>query len=200
MAPKSLSHFPRLSHEDRCCPLENPPLGLSNLFVENHLPLHLSVEYRMLQVDVSYGKFSQEKIAFAVGKLTAAQILPALTDMRDGCELLDFSIHLRHYMSGDLVDELAAVLDTRGESLYWNRVDQNGYACVIGSGVAAFIDTTRDAETLHLRYANGLIHELYRAHRAAEMPRSLLFLQTALYERIDALLADVRTCIWHWLT
>jgi hypothetical protein len=73
------------------------------------------------------------------------------------------------------------------------------YASVIGAGVAACIDTTPGDETLYLRYATTLAAELFVAGRTTDMPRSQLFLQTALYERVDILLEQMRVRTWYWL-
>jgi hypothetical protein len=140
-----------------------------------------------------------EQTAYALGQVTAASVLPSLTRLENGYELLEYQVDLRQKLNGDLVKELVAVLDSDGADLHWNQVDVCSYLCVIGAGVAACIDTTPGQEQLTLRYANALVSALHNAHRAEALPRSLLFLQTTLYERFDALLAEVRKRTWYWV-
>jgi len=143
---------------------------------------------------------TQEQMAYALGQVTASNVLQSLTLLENGYEMLEYHVNLRDSLHPDLVKELVSVLDSSGSSLYWNQVDVSCYLCVIGAGVAACIDTTPGQEQLYLRYANTLVDALHQAQRAAELPRSLLFLQTTLYERFDLLLAEVRKRTWHWLT
>lgn len=140
-----------------------------------------------------------EQAAFALAQITAANILPPLTALEQGQELLTYGVYLRDVLNPDLIGELVAVLDSLGPELHWDQVDANRYACVIGAGVAACLDVTSGQERLSLRYANTLAHALHQAYHPSEIPRSLLFLQTTLYERFDALLNIVRARIWYWL-
>jgi hypothetical protein len=142
---------------------------------------------------------SKEQTAFALAQVSAINILPSLTELDTGGALLDYRVHLRKYLENTLVNELVNVLETSGADLHWGQVDSSVYAAVIGAGVVACIDTTPDQETLYFRYANALVNQLHSAHRAAELPRSLLFLQSALYERFDALLEPIRARTWVWL-
>ncbi len=75
----------------------------------------------------------------------------------------------------------------------------DSYTFVIGAGVAATLDLHPGREQLYLRYASDLADELYLAGRAIDLPRSRLFLQTTLYERVDALLAQLRERCWRWV-
>jgi len=140
-----------------------------------------------------------EQTAYALGQVTANQALPSLTVLENGYELLEYKVDLGKSLSSELVKELVKVLATDGADLHWNQVAVNSYLCVIGAGVAACIDTTPGQEQLSLRYANTLVSALHNAHHAEALPRSLLFLQTALYERFDALLAEVRKRTWFWM-
>ena len=140
-----------------------------------------------------------EQTAYALGQVTANQVLPSLTLLENGYELLEYRVDLREALNADLVKELVAVLENDGADLHWNQVDASSYLCVIGAGVAACIDTTPGQEQLFLRYANALVSALHDAQRSEALPRSLLFLQTALYERFDALLAEVRKRTWYWM-
>jgi|FLYN01.1.fsa_nt_gi hypothetical protein len=140
-----------------------------------------------------------EQMAYALGQVTANNVLPSLTLLENGYELLEYRVNLRETIHADLVSELVKVLESDGADLHWNQVDVNSYLCVIGAGVAACIDTTPGQEQLSLRYANTLVSALHNAHRAEALPRSLLFLQTTLYERFDALLAEVRRRTWYWM-
>lgn len=142
---------------------------------------------------------SQEQAAFALSRVTAANILPPLTVLSCGSDLLDYNVNLRDHLDESLVRELALMLNNDWRDLGWERVNGSTYLCVIGAGVAGCIDTTQNRERVYLRYASSLENELYLAGRAVDLPRSRLFLQTALYERIDALLVEVRTRTWHWI-
>ncbi len=140
-----------------------------------------------------------EQTAYALAQVTAANILPPLTVLQNGSALLQYCVLLRAQMDDDLVNELSSVLTTFADAMCWDQIAENTYACVIGSGVAACIDLTPGGELVYLRYANRLAAELYNAESPDELPRSLLFLQTALYERFDILLAEVRMRAWFWL-
>jgi hypothetical protein len=141
---------------------------------------------------------SKEQTAFALAGVSAATILPPLTELEDGDALLDYRVRLRDYLDPSLIRELAAVLNACGQEYHWGRVDATAYASVIGAGVAVCIDVEQGNETLYLRYASTLVDKLHTA-RAAELPRSQLFLQTTLFERIDTLLEQTRTRTWYWL-
>jgi hypothetical protein len=140
-----------------------------------------------------------EQTAFALAQVSAATILPPLVDLDNGNALLDYRVFLRDHLDPALISELVCVLDTRGQEFHWGQVDATVYASVIGAGVAACIDTAPENETLYLRYATTLAAELFVAGRTTEMPRSQLFLQTALYERVDILLEQMRIRTWYWL-
>lgn len=157
-------------------------------------------EYQpFLPGDATLQSTMPEQMAYALGQVTASAVLPSLTLLENGYELLEYRVNLRQSMSGELVNELVTVLETDGADLHWNQVDVCNYLCVIGAGVAACIDTSPGREQLSLRYANTLVSALHNAHHAAALPRSLLFLQTTLYERFDALLAAVRQRTWFWV-
>ncbi len=150
-----------------------------------------------------YGRWadmmSPEETAYTLAQATAASILPPLTGLESGSELLDYRVQLRGCMSEILIAGLVAALDKPDAHAYWRQTDANVYTCVIGAGVAACLDTTPGREKLSLRYANTLASALARVHLAAELPRSRLFLQTTLYERFDALLENARLIAWAWL-
>jgi uncharacterized membrane protein YgaE (UPF0421/DUF939 family) len=110
-----------------------------------------------------------------------------------------YQVRLRNQMDSALVDELNAALALNDPDSNWKQIEAQLYACVIGAGVAAVIDTTPGSETLTLRYANALVPALCRARQVAELPRSLLFLQSILYERFDELLEQARARLWFWL-
>lgn len=143
--------------------------------------------------------WSQEQTALALSRVTAANILPPLTELACGSDLLDYSVNLRDHMDESLVRELALMLNADWRDLGWEQVNGSTYLCVIGAGVAGCIDTMPNHERLYLRYASSLENELYLAGRAVDLPRSRLFLQTALCERIDTLLVEVRVRAWHWI-
>ncbi|NWG17505.1 MAG: hypothetical protein HXY41_12805 [Chloroflexi bacterium] len=150
-----------------------------------------------------YGRLTDvmtpEETAYTLARATAASILPPLTDLESGSELLEYRVPLRAYMSKILIAGLVEAFDRPEAAAHWQQVAANAYACVIGAGVAAYLDTTPGSETLSLRYANALASVLAHVHRAAELPRSRLFLQTTLYERFDALLQNARLIAWAWL-
>ncbi len=142
---------------------------------------------------------SREQMAFALSQVTAAHILPPLTVLSSGSDLLDYSVNLRDHMDASLVRELSLMLNADWRDLGWERVNGSTYLCVVGAGVAGCIDAAPNQERLYLRYASSLENELYLAGRAVDLPRSRLFLQTALYERIDSLLVEVGARAWHWI-
>lgn len=142
---------------------------------------------------------SKEQTAYALAQVSAANILPSLLELDTGYALLEYTARLRNNMDTLVIAELIHVLQNDGQDLHWGKVDATVFAAVIGAGVAACIDTTPGHETLYLRYANALVTEFSTARRAAELSRSALFLQSALYERFDALLEPIRGRIWLWL-
>ncbi|MCX9079839.1 MAG: hypothetical protein OIN84_17875 [Candidatus Methanoperedens sp.] len=142
---------------------------------------------------------SKEQTALALSRVTAANILPPLTELACGTDLLSYNVTLHDHMDESLVRELAMMLNADWHELGWERVNGSTYLCVIGAGVAGCIDITPNQERIYLRYATSLENELYLAGRAVDLPRSRLFLQTALYERIDSLLIEVRARTWHWI-
>lgn len=186
--------FEERSSPDETTPLACPLIASSQADINDRFIARLAYEY---------GDWSEiitpEQTAYALAQVSAATILPPLTRLTNGYELLDYRVRLREVMDDELVAEIVSMLDQSDPEGFWQQVDASGYACVIGAGVAAYIDTTRGDETLSLRYANALVPVMLRAHGAAELPRSRLFLQTTLYERFDALLARVRTSAWFWL-
>jgi hypothetical protein len=143
--------------------------------------------------------FSKEQTAYALAQVSAVNVLPSLVELDTGYALLEYTVRLRDHMDGLLVAELVQVLQNDGQDAHWGKLDATVFAAVIGAGVAAYIDITPGHETLHLRYANALVTEFSTARRAAELSRSALFLQSALYERFDALLEPIRGRIWLWL-
>jgi hypothetical protein len=191
-------YAPRLIAEERRYFTENDSLIEAQSFVPaqrmNFLNGELLRESGGWERDVS-----PEQTALELSQVTAARVLPPLMELDSGSELLEYHVRLRDHLANFLVSEMMAVLDSCGSELNWNQVDTTSYACVIGAGVAACIDTTPGQEILYLRYANTLVTKLYGARHAAEMPVSLLFLQTTLHERVDAILEQARPRCWHWL-
>lgn len=141
----------------------------------------------------------QENMAFALSQVTAANLLPPLLDLPTGVDLLRYRVELREKLDPILVREMALILESQWQALGWEQVSETTFLCVIGAGVAACIETTRGAECLSLRYANGLANELFHAGRAIDLPRSRLFLQTTLHEKINPLLARLRDRCWQWI-
>ncbi len=155
------------------------------------------------QVSRELGRWRQtvspEQTACALGYITAARMLPSLVELENGRELLDYTVMLRQRLDAELVVELAMTLRTRAIELHWEQVGAHSYGAAIGSGVAVIIEITPGAEQLYFRYASHLADDLYKARGAVELPRSRLFLQSALYERFDTLLDEVRQRTWMWL-
>jgi hypothetical protein len=194
--------YPRLLvSEERVFPIEgSSPLQLQPF-------LHTAALHRIDRFSMNLTReqgtwanaLSKEQTAYALAQVTASQVLPQLVELDTGNEVLEYRVHLRDYLDSTLVSELVHVLDSCGQELHWGQVDSSIYAAVIGAGVAACIDTTPQHETLYFRCTNVLVSQLNNAHHAAELPRSLLFLQTALYERFDVILDQIRNRVWFWL-
>lgn len=196
-----MSPFPlhQLVFEDRAYPDDHPSVISPFVYLPQTYPGSQFVHELARQYGCWSDVLPPEQTAYALAQVSAATVLPPLTRLNSGSELLEYCVHLRSVMSDALVSELAATLNTPDAEPHWQQVHANGFACVIGAGVAAYLDTTPGSESLSLRYANALVPALLRAHRAAELPRSRLFLQTALYERFDALLSSARARAWFWL-
>ena len=147
----------------------------------------------------SPGLMSREHMALALSQVTATHLLPPLLDVPTGEDLLNYRVELREVLDAVLVAELRLILETQWQALQWEKVGPQTYMFVIGAGVAATLDMSRDEEQLSLRYASELAQELYLAGRAPDLPRSRLFLQTALYEQVNALLDVLRERCWQWV-
>jgi hypothetical protein len=191
-------YAPQLTCEERSYLTSDETLVQEQPFLSGHKADFHSAEL-LRELGGWESHISPEQTAFELSQVTAASVLPPLMQLDSGSELLEYHVRLRDHLASYMVMEMMAVLDSCGEELNWNQVDTTTYVCVIGAGVAACIDTTPGQEILYLRYANTLVSKLYGARRAAEMPRSLLFLQTTLHERVDALLAQARPRCWYWL-
>jgi len=186
--------------EDRSRPAEDQSSCCEPFLHSDDCPAIEHIGYLMAQQSGEWSELlSQEQTALALSRVTAANILPPLTVLPSGSDLLAYCVNLRDHVDGSLVRELAMMLNADWRDLGWERVNNSTYLCVIGAGVAGCIDTTPNHERLYLRYASSLESELYLAGRAVDLPRSRLFLQTALYERIDTLLIEVRARVWHWI-
>ena len=135
---------------------------------------------------------SAEQTAFALGQVTAARALPKLIEFVTIATLLDSRIRMRDYFDDSLVDAITATLVNEGEFLQWKQIEATSYACVIGAGAAACIETIAGDEILYLRYANRIAEAIAQAQNETELPRSLLGLQTHLEECIDHLLVYSR--------
>lgn len=152
-----------------------------------------------LQQCLSLPHTTRETIALALSQITAQRILPALTTIETGSQMLNYQVRLRDVLSPMLTHELGLVLASHGRELGWEQVSQYQFLCVIGAGVAASLDVTPGQEQLDLRYASDLQDRLYLAGSAPDRLRSRLFLQTALFEKVDNLLSRLRERIWYWL-
>ncbi len=141
----------------------------------------------------------QEEMAFALSQVNAHHVLPPLTELACGSDLLSYRVNLREQLDHSLINELRMVLLNQGKHLHWEQIREQSYLCVIGAGVAACVDMSPKEEVLHLRYASSLQNELFHAGRTLDLPRSRLFLQAALYEKFDLLLTKVRQNAWYWM-
>jgi hypothetical protein len=184
----------RIVEDERRYPEENPD-QFQPFLVNGSDGLSLSLLER--------GEWSQvvnrESTAWAISQITAAQILPPLVEVPTGAELLNYRVHLRDQIDPILVRELRLILESNWQDLGWEQLSGSTFLCVIGAGVAACIDLTSGEEQLYLRYASSLANDLFHAGRALDLPRSRLFLQTALYEKVNLLLAGLRDRSWQWV-
>lgn len=143
---------------------------------------------------------NKEQVALALSKVRAENILPALTDLSHGTDLLGYHVKLREHLHDVIVQEVSHVLHESWRQTDWKQVGVNQYLCVIGAGVAVCMDTTPHEESLSLRYARELESEMYLTGTAPDRVRSRLGLQTNLNEKLDTLLATARSRIWYWVT
>lgn len=136
---------------------------------------------------------SPEQTAYALSQVQAAQALPSLTEYVSVAALLECRITLRDHLDTALVEAVTQSLVLHSATVHWNRIDVTNFACVVGAGVAACIDTTAGGEVLYLRFANEVATAITKAQREAELPHSLLGLETHICERVDELLLYART-------
>lgn len=159
-------------------------------------PLVKGCDSLLLNVAQTNGNWSQwlsaEQTAYALGQVTAARALPRLIEIVTIASLLDSRIRLRDYLDDSLVNAIAVTLTNEGDHLQWKQVEAFSYACVIGAGAAACIDTVAGMEILYLRYANQIAKQIAQAQNETELPRSLLGLELNLQESIDTLLTRAR--------
>lgn len=135
---------------------------------------------------------SKEQAAYALAQVTAETAIPPLSHFASARALLECRVRLRDYLDDLLIEALVASLSTAGAVLHWRKLDSQVYASAIGSGVAACIDTTPGKETVYLRYSNEVAAAVRNAARGAELPRSLIGMQSNLHDRFEPLLAAAR--------
>jgi hypothetical protein len=184
----------RLVVDERCCPSDDELLMQPYLLGDDRSLPALS----WLEQDGA-ALMDRENMALALSQVTAVNLLPPLLDLPTGVDLLHYRVELREKLDPILVRELALILENQWEGLGWEQVSETSFLCVIGAGVAASIETAAGSECLSLRYANGLANELFHAGRAIDLPRSRLFLQTTLHEKINPLLSRLRDRCWQWV-
>ncbi|MBI1277385.1 MAG: hypothetical protein GC179_04590 [Anaerolineaceae bacterium] len=136
---------------------------------------------------------SAEQTAYALGQVTTARALPALTEFVSASMLLDSRIHLREFLDDSLVEAISKTLENEAALLQWRQLEATSYVYVIGAGAAVCIETTYGDEKVYLRYANHIAEAIAQAQNEKELPRSLLGLQINLQECIDILLAHARS-------
>ena len=152
----------------------------------------------VLEAGGSSSLISREGLALALSQVTAARLLPPLVDLPTGMDLLNYRVDLRESLDPILVRELSLVLESLWKDFGWEQLEPHTYLSVIGAGVAACIETTPGDEQLYLRYNSSLANELFHAGRAIDLPRSRLFLQSALHEKVNQLLTQLRDRCWQW--
>lgn len=184
---------PHIVVDERCSPAEDEQTRLQPFLREG--PLSVAALDQAGWSDY----LSREGSALALSQVTAAHVLPPLLELPTGEDLLNYHVDLRAQLDPTLVRELALILEQDWQALGWEQVSPTRYLCVIGAGVAASLDTTPGTEQLDLRYASELESELFHAGYAPDRLRSRLFLQSALYEKVNALLSRVRKRAWHWV-
>ncbi len=196
----SLPHQHPLVAEERTCPAGGefsrplyPYAGRGRPQLEQHFHLF------GIGGEPQPPALSTEILACALAQVCAARVLPPLTDVESGAELLNYRVKLREVLHEQLVLGIAQVLKQSAPDLGWVRVDEHAYLSVIGAGVAACVSIAPGAETLSLRWGSALAAELRTARSPRELPRSLSFLQAALHECIDALLKPARVSALYWL-
>lgn len=134
-----------------------------------------------------------EQTAYALAQVQTAHALPSLSEFVSVAALLECRITLRDHLDATLVEAITQALVLHSTAVHWNRIDATNFACVVGAGVAACIDTTQGGEVLYLRFANQVAAAITNAQREAELPHSLLGLETHICERVDELLVFART-------
>lgn len=184
---------PHIVVDERCSPADAEEARIQPFLYSDDLPLD------GLEPDHWSIWMSRETLALALSQATAAHVLPPLMEVPTGEDMLRYRVEFRNQLHPILVRELALVLESDWQALGWEQVSRQRYLCVIGAGVAASLETTPGAERLDLRYASDLETELFHAGYAPDRLRSRLFLQSALYEKMNLLLARVRNNVWHWL-
>lgn len=182
-APMTTDRACSESHDDTCRLFVDQPCALRAWRTESSPLAPLDVE----------------ATAYELSQITAARVLPSLMSLATGSDLLAYRVTFRGLLSRTLIDELRCVLQMDGRDSHWEKIGLHTYLSVIGAGVAACVDMTPGSENLTLRYASDLENELFLAGRTLDLPRSRLFLQTALYERFDVLLRQVRGGVWRGL-
>lgn len=135
---------------------------------------------------------TKEQAAYALAQVTAETTIPPLANFASAWALLECRVRLRDHIDGLVTEALVSSLKTAGAVLHWRRLDGQVYASAIGSGVAACIDTTPNEETVYLRYSNEVATAVKNAQSGAELPRSLVGMETNLQERFEPLLAAAR--------
>lgn len=196
------SFQPRLWFTEVATPLTHGSLMQVQPFMEKSLLK--GCDSVLIQAAQANGKWTQllsaEQTAYALGHVTAARALPTLMQFVTIGSLLDSRIRMRDYFDDSLVDAITATLINEGDLLQWKQVEATSYACVIGAGAAACIETFIGDEILYLRYANPIADAIAQAQNETDLPRSLLGLQTHLHECIDQLLVYARSKTLTYLT
>jgi hypothetical protein len=184
---------PHIVVDERCTPPEDNFGTVQPFLRESYLSLE------MLEHTDEAGMVEKETLALALSQVTAANILPPLVELETGDDMLNYHVYLRDELDPVLARELGMVLANNWRSLGWEQVSEYRFLCVIGAGVAACLDTTPGTEQLELRYASDLQDRMFLAGCAPDRLRSRLFLQTALFEKVDILLVQLRERVWRWL-
>jgi hypothetical protein len=150
----------------------------------------------MHEIGTWYQLLSREQAAYALAQVTSARALPRLSEYVSVVALLESQLRLRDHLNDRLVQLISGVLHRNGPDLYWNKLDESIFCSVIGWGVALCVDTAPDCETLYLRFSDHIATAISAADRRAELPRSVIGIETNIYERFEVILERAREILW----
>jgi hypothetical protein len=139
---------------------------------------------------------TREQAAYALAQVTASRALPSMSEYVSVVALLESQLRLRDHLNDRLVEIISDVLHREGSALHWNKLDESVFCSVIGWGVALCVDTAPECETLYLRFADHIATAISAADRRAELPRSVIGIETNICERFEVILERARAILW----